>query len=125
MWNDPHNWLAAKFAMMGFPFMVTDEDGENRVNKSKIIESVISGVVIAAVLGIISYAKFLPDIETNIKILGYKIEEHQRNSNYAISAIRGDVEEIKEVTEKLSDDLITTRSDVIRLMIKQNMQSIE
>lgn len=112
----------AKMAVMGFPFMVTDEEGENRVNRGKIIESVISGVVIAAILGIISYAKFLPDIETNIKILGYKIEEHQRNSTYAIASIRDDVEEIKDSTDQLSEELVTTRADVIRLMIKQNMQ---
>jgi uncharacterized protein YsxB (DUF464 family) len=124
MWKDPHNWVMAKFAVLGFPFMVTDEHGDNKVNRGKIIESVISGIVIAAILGIISYAKFLPDIETNIKILGYKIEEHQRNSNYAISSIRNDVEDIKESTKRLSDDLVSTRADVIRLKIKQNMQGV-
>ena len=104
-WKDLDNWIAAKFFVMGFPFMTTE--GDQHVNPTRVIESLIISLGTAAIIGLIGWLLLIPKMESDISILRYEIQkvaeqnkmmhtQSKANTAVMINAIRDDISDIKD-----------------------------
>ncbi len=74
--HDPNNWL---MAFLGFPFLIADGEEQPKMNRSRLVETIVIGMVSALMAAFVGWILLIPEIKSDIRLLDQKLKDHSEH----------------------------------------------